>query len=68
MQQLPDERADSLAAANQRLDQIIARIPLINQRMDRLENRLLASQDPPAQRHDPALPSVGNTTKSTDQL
>ena len=68
MQQLPDDRAASLAAADQRLEQIIARIPLMNQRMDRLENRLLASQETPAQRHDPPLPSVVNTTESTDQL
>ena len=68
MQQLPDDRAADLAAADQRLEQIIARIPLLNQRMDHLEKRLLASQEPPAQRHDPALPSVVNTTKSTDQI
>ena len=68
MQQLPDDRAAALAAADQRLEQIIARIPLRNQRMDRLEKRLLASQEPPAQRHDPALPSVVNTTESTDPL
>ena len=68
MQQLPDDRAAALAAADQRLEQIIARIPLRNQRMDRLEKRILASQERPAQRHDPALPSVVNTTESTDQL
>ena len=68
MQQLPDDRAASLAAANQRLDQIIARIPLRNQRMDRLEKRILASLEPPAQRHDPPLSSVVNTTEGTDQL
>ena len=60
MQQLPDDRAASLAAADQRLEQIIARIPLRNQRMDRLEKRILASQERPAQRHDPPLPSVVN--------
>ena len=68
MQQPPDDRAASLAAADQRLEQIIARIPLRNQRMDRLEKRILASQERSAQRHDPALPSVVNTTESTDQL
>ena len=68
MQQLPDDRAASLAAADQRLEQIIARIPLRNQRMDRLEKRILASQERSAQRHDPALPSVVNTTESTDPL
>ena len=68
MQQLPDDRAAALAAANQRLDQIVARIPLRNQRMDRLENRLLASQEPPAQRHDPTLPSVVDITERSDQL
>ena len=68
MQQLPDDRAASLAAADQRLEQIITRIPLMNQRMDRLEKRILASQEPPAQRHDPPFPSVVNTTESTDQL
>ena len=68
MQQLPDDRAAAPAAADQRLEQIIARIPLINQRMDRLEKRLLASLETPAQRHDQALPSVGNITESTDQL
>ena len=36
--------------------------------MDRLDNRLLASQKTPAQRHDPALPSLVNITESTDQL
>ena len=68
MQQLPDDRAAALAAADQRLDQIIARIPLINQRMDRLENRILVSQETPAQRNAPPIPSVVNTTESTDQL
>ena len=68
MQQLPDDRAAALAAADQRLEQIIARIPLRNQRMDRLEKRILASQERSAQRHDPALPSVVNTTESTDPL
>ena len=68
MQQPPDDRAASLAAADQRLEQIIARIPLRNQRMDRLENRILASQEPPAQRHDQALPSVVNITERSDQL
>ena len=67
MQQLPDDRAAALAAADQRLEQIIARIPLRNQRMDRLEKRLLASQEPPTQRHDQALPSVGNITERCDQ-
>ena len=68
MQQLPDDRADSLAAADQRLERIIARIPLRNQRMDRLEKRILASQERSAQRHDPPLPSVVNTSEGTDQL
>ena len=67
MQQLPDDRAADLAAANQRLEQIIARIPFRNQRMDRLEKRLLASQEPPAQRQDPALPSAVNISERCDQ-
>ncbi len=67
MQQLPDDRAASLTAADQRLDQITARIPLINQRMDHLENRIQASQETPAQRHDPALPSAVNITERCDQ-
>ena len=68
MQQLPDDREASLAAAAQRLEQIHARIPVRNQRMDRLQVRLLANQEAPAQRLEPTLARIVGINQRADQL